>query len=71
MSDRPILFRRERDGVAATIVLDNPAKWNAWSWEPARQVTAIADEIAKNAPLAVRLGCKAMAKKEDAHFEGK
>lgn len=45
MSERPTLFRLERDGVVATIVLDNPTKLNAWSWESARQVTAIADEL--------------------------
>ena len=45
MSERPTLFRLERDGVVAMIVLDNPAKLNAWSWESARQVTAIADSI--------------------------
>jgi enoyl-CoA hydratase len=45
MSERPVLMRLERDGVIATIVLDNPKKLNAWSWESARQVSAIADEI--------------------------
>ena len=45
MSERPTLFRLEREGVVATIVLDNPAKLNAWSWESARQITAIADGI--------------------------
>lgn len=45
MTERPILFRLERDGAIATIVLDNPEKLNAWSWESARQVTAIADEL--------------------------
>ncbi|MCP4907750.1 MAG: enoyl-CoA hydratase/isomerase family protein [bacterium] len=45
MSERPVLMRLERDGEIATIVLDNPDKLNAWSWESARQVSAIADEI--------------------------
>jgi enoyl-CoA hydratase len=45
MSERPTLFRLERDGVVATIVLDNPTKLNAWSWESARQITALADGI--------------------------
>lgn len=45
MTERPTLFRLERDGAVATIVLDNPDKLNAWSWESARQVTAIADEL--------------------------
>lgn len=45
MSERPVLMRLERDDEIATIVLDNPAKLNAWSWESARQVTALADEI--------------------------
>lgn len=38
-------MRLERDGELATIVLDNPKKLNAWSWESARQVSALADEI--------------------------
>ena len=96
MSERPTLFRLERDGVVATIVLDNPTNLNAWSWESARQVTAIAVPSIKRtvnfraeqglaeamqfeaASAAVlftsddmQLGYKAMAKKEDAHFEGK
>ena len=45
MSERPVLMRLERDGEIATIVLDNPKKLNAWSWESARQVSALADEI--------------------------
>ena len=45
MSERPVLMQLERDGEIATIVLDNPKKLNAWSWESARQVSAIADEI--------------------------
>ncbi|MEZ7979242.1 MAG: enoyl-CoA hydratase/isomerase family protein [Myxococcota bacterium] len=45
MSERPVLMRLERDGEIATIVLDNPKKLNAWSWESARQISAIADEI--------------------------
>jgi enoyl-CoA hydratase/carnithine racemase len=35
----------ERDGAIATIVLDRPEKLNAWSWESARQITALADRI--------------------------
>ena len=35
MTERPVLFRLERDGEIATIVLDNPKKLNAWSWESA------------------------------------
>jgi len=45
MTERPELMRLERDGQLATIVLCNPAKLNAWSWESARQISAIADEI--------------------------
>ena len=45
MSDEPRLFRVERDDPIATIVLDNPAKLNAWSWASARQIAAIADDI--------------------------
>ena len=45
MSDRPSLIRIERDDPIATIVLDNPEKLNAWSWESARQITAIADQL--------------------------
>ncbi|HEB91642.1 MAG TPA: enoyl-CoA hydratase/isomerase family protein [Deltaproteobacteria bacterium] len=45
MTDRPILMRLERDGEIATIVLDNPEKLNAWSWESARQIAAISDEL--------------------------
>jgi enoyl-CoA hydratase len=45
MSDRPSLFRVERDDQIATIVLDNPDKLNAWSWESARQISAIADDL--------------------------
>jgi enoyl-CoA hydratase/carnithine racemase len=45
MTDHPSLIRVERDDEIATIVLDNPDKLNAWSWESARQITAIADEL--------------------------
>ena len=45
MTERPELMRLERDGQLATIVLCNPAKLNAWSWESARQISAIADQI--------------------------
>jgi enoyl-CoA hydratase/carnithine racemase len=45
MSERPSLLRVEREGPIATIVLDNPDKLNAWSWESARQLASIADEI--------------------------
>jgi enoyl-CoA hydratase len=45
MTDRPDLMHIEQDGEIATIVLDNPEKLNAWSWESARQITALADEI--------------------------
>ena len=45
MSDRPQLMRLDRDGEIATIVLTNPDKLNAWSWESARQISAIADEV--------------------------
>jgi enoyl-CoA hydratase len=39
------LMELEKDGSIATIVLNNPEKLNAWSWESARQITAIADTI--------------------------
>ena len=45
MTNPPSLFRVERDDEIATIVLDNPKKLNAWSWESARQITAIADDL--------------------------
>ncbi len=45
MTERPVLMRLEREGEIATIVLDNPKKLNAWSWESARQISAIADDI--------------------------
>lgn len=45
MPERPKLIRLERDGAVATIVLDNPEKLNAWSWESARQISAIADGL--------------------------
>ena len=44
-SVEPQLFRVEREGKVATIVLDNPEKLNAWSWASARQIAKIADEI--------------------------
>lgn len=45
MNERPSLLRVEREDEIATIVLDNPAKLNAWSWESARQLAAIADNL--------------------------
>ena len=33
------------EGPIATIVLNRPDKLNAWSWESARQITALADEL--------------------------
>jgi enoyl-CoA hydratase len=45
MPDHPSLIRIERDDPIATIVLDNPEKLNAWSWESARQITGIADQL--------------------------
>jgi enoyl-CoA hydratase/carnithine racemase len=33
------------EGPVATIVLNRPDKLNAWSWESARQITALADEL--------------------------
>ncbi len=45
MTERPELMRLDRDGQLATIVLCNPEKLNAWSWESARQISAIADEV--------------------------
>ena len=45
MTERPELMRLDRDGEIATIVLTNPDKLNAWSWESARQISALADEI--------------------------
>jgi enoyl-CoA hydratase len=45
MSERPTLMRLERDAEIATILFDNPTKLNAWSWESARQLGEIADEI--------------------------
>jgi enoyl-CoA hydratase/carnithine racemase len=41
----PQLFRVERKGKVATIVLDNPEKLNAWSWASARQIALIADDL--------------------------
>jgi enoyl-CoA hydratase len=35
----------EVEGQVATIVLNRPEKLNAWSWESARQLTALADEL--------------------------
>ena len=45
MSERPTLMRLERDAEIATILFDNPTKLNAWSWESARQLGEIADEV--------------------------
>jgi len=45
MVEEPQLFRVEREAEIATIVLDNPAKLNAWSWSSARQISAIADGL--------------------------
>jgi len=33
------------EGPVATIVLNRPEKLNAWSWESARQITALADDL--------------------------
>ena len=45
MAERERLMELERDGKVATIVLNRPEKLNAWSWESARQVAALADEL--------------------------
>jgi enoyl-CoA hydratase/carnithine racemase len=38
-------MKLEVDASVATIVLNLPDKLNAWSWESARQITALADRI--------------------------
>ncbi len=43
--DAPAYMRLEVDEAVATIVLDRPEKLNAWSWESARQITALADRL--------------------------
>ena len=45
MTEQADLIRVERNDPIATIVLDNPEKLNAWSWESARQIAAIADAL--------------------------
>jgi len=45
VAERERLMELERDGQIATIVLNRPEKLNAWSWESARQVASLADEI--------------------------
>ena len=45
MSDRPSLMELVREPPLAWIVLNHPEKLNAWSWESARQITAIAEQI--------------------------
>jgi enoyl-CoA hydratase/carnithine racemase len=45
MSDRPALMEFVREPPLAWIVLNHPEKLNAWSWESARQITAIAEQI--------------------------
>lgn len=44
-TDAPSTMDLEVDGFVATIVLNRPEKLNAWSWESARQITKLADEI--------------------------
>jgi enoyl-CoA hydratase len=44
-SGAPSYMDLELDGAVATIVLNRPEKLNAWSWESARQITALADRI--------------------------
>ncbi len=43
--EAPAYMDLEVDGNVATIVLNRPEKLNAWSWESARQITALADRI--------------------------
>ena len=45
MSERPVLMQLEREPPLAWIVLDHAEKLNAWSWESARQITALADAL--------------------------
>jgi enoyl-CoA hydratase/carnithine racemase len=45
MTDRPALMDLVREPPLAWIVLNNPEKLNAWSWESARQITAIAERL--------------------------
>jgi enoyl-CoA hydratase/carnithine racemase len=44
-AERPRLLRLEVDPPIATIVLDHADKLNAWSWESARQLAALADSL--------------------------
>jgi enoyl-CoA hydratase len=45
MTDRPTLIELVREPPLAWIVLNHPEKLNAWSWESARQITAIAERV--------------------------
>ena len=45
MSERPTLIDLVREPPLAFIVLNHPEKLNAWSWESARQITAIAERL--------------------------
>jgi enoyl-CoA hydratase/carnithine racemase len=44
-ADAPSYMNLEVDDAVATIILNRPEKLNAWSWESARQITALADRI--------------------------
>jgi len=48
MTDQPARERYidvHRDGAVAVLTLNRPEKLNAWSWESARQLAGIADEL--------------------------
>ena len=45
MAERPALMDLVREPPLAWIVLNHPEKLNAWSWESARQITAIAEQL--------------------------
>jgi len=45
MSDRPRLIDLEIEDGIATLVLNHPEKLNAWSWESARQIADLADQL--------------------------
>src|SRR3974377_1226868 len=45
MSPRPVLIELVREPPLAWIVLNHPEKLNAWSWESARQITALAERV--------------------------
>lgn len=51
--ERETYVRLERDGPVATVVLCRPEKMNAWGWESARQLAAVADEIRFDADVRV------------------